>query len=61
MISVSSSISKRLGFWSVNHASMYKHYELNVFKNMKFYGEISNNWPSNILGANVYKTLDFYW
>ena len=27
--------------------------ELNVFKNIKFFSEISNNWPNNSLGTNV--------
>ena len=42
-----SSISSGLEFWSVNHISMYEILELNVFKNIKFLGEISNNWPHN--------------
>ena len=28
---------------------------------LKILGEISNNWPSNLLGTNVYNTLDFCW
>ena len=30
-----------------------------VFKNLKLLGEISNNLPNDLLGANVYKTLEF--
>ena len=28
--------------------------ELKVFKNVTFLGEIFNNWPSDLLGTNVY-------
>ena len=56
-----SSISKRLEIWSVNHTSIYKNSESNVFKNIKFSGEISNNWPKDLLGTNVCKTLEFCW
>ena len=55
-----SSISRALKFWSVNHTSIYDNSESNVFKTIKFLGEISNNWP-NLLGTNIYKTLDFCW
>ena len=41
-----SSISSGLGFWSVNQTSIYENSELNVFRNMKFFGEISSNWPT---------------
>ena len=56
-----SSISSALEFWSVNHVSLYEDYESEIFKNIKFLGEISNNWPKDLLGTNVYKTLDFCW
>ena len=52
-----SSVSSGLEFWSVNHTSIYENSEFKVFKNIKFLGEISNNWPNNLLGTNVYKTL----
>ena len=54
------SISSSLEFWSGNHTSIYENSELNVFRNIKFLGEISSNWPNN-LGINVYKTLDSCW
>ena len=43
-----SSISSCLLLWFVNHTSMYVNselnvFELNVFKDMKFVSEISNN------------------
>ena len=51
-----SSISRVLEFWSLNHTSIYKSSESNVFKNIKLCGEISNNWPNDLLGINVYKS-----
>ena len=56
-----SSISSSLKFWSVNYTSMYENSESKVLKNIKFLGEISNNWPNDLLGTNVYKTLGFCW
>ena len=53
--------SKRLGFWSVNQTLIYKNSESKVFKNIKFLGEISNNWPTDLLGTNIYKTLALCW
>ena len=58
MIFVLSSISSNLEFWSVSHTSIYKNSESNVFKKLNFLGEISNNWVSNLLGINAYKTLE---
>ena len=55
------SISSGLEFWSVNHTSIYGNPELKVFKNIKFLGEISNNWLNDIFGKNVCKTLDSCW
>ena len=52
------SISSGLEFWSVNHTSIYENSESKVFKNTKFLGEISNNWPKDLLGTNLYKTFD---
>ena len=37
-----SSIFRELEFLSVRHFSIYENSELNVFKNIKFLGEISN-------------------
>ena len=53
-----SSTSSGLEFWSVSHTLIHKNSELSVFKNIKFSGEISSNWPNNLLGINVYKTLE---
>ena len=53
-----SSISSSLEFWSINHTSLYKNSESKDFKNIKLLGEISNNWPNDVLGTNVYKTLE---
>ena len=49
-----SSISSGLELWSVNHISIYENSKSKVFKNIKFLGEISNNWPNNLSGINVY-------
>ena len=52
-----SSISNGLEFWSINHTSIYESSELKVFRNIIFFSEILNNWPNDLLGRNVYKTL----
>ena len=55
-------ISRGVGFWSVNHTSMYENSKSNfVFNNVKFSGDISSNWPNNLLETNVYKTFEFCW
>ena len=46
-----SSIASGLEFWSVNHTSICENSELKVLQ--KFLGEI--------LGTNVYKTLESFW
>ena len=44
------SITSGLKFWLVNQTSIYENSELKVFKNVKFFGEISSNWPNDLLG-----------
>ena len=56
-----SSTSSSLEFWLVNHTSIYENSELNVYKNIKFLGEISSNWPNYLLETHVYKTLESCW
>ena len=58
---VLSPISRGLKFWSVNHTSLDEISELKDFKNINLFGEISSNWPNDLLGANVYKTLESCW
>ena len=58
---VLSSISSGFEFWSLNHTSVYRNSELNVFKNIKLLDEISNNYPNDLSGTNVYKTLESCW
>ena len=41
-MSILSSFSSGLEFWSVNHCSIYENSEWKVFKNIKFLGEICN-------------------
>ena len=53
-----SSICSSLDCLSAKHTSTYKNSELNIFKNIKFLVEIRNNWPNDLLGTNVYKTLE---
>ena len=50
-----SSISRGLEFRSVTQTSIS---ELKVFKDIKLFGEISSNLPNDLLGTNVYKTLE---
>ena len=54
-----SSISSGLEFWSENQTYI-KIANQKLFKNIKFIGEISNNWLNDLLEANVYKTLESY-
>ena len=54
-----SSISSGLEFWSENQTYI-KIANQKLFKNIKFIGEISNNWSYDLLEANVYKTLESY-
>ena len=57
-----STISSGLISWSVNHTSIYKNSESKVYKKIKFWDEISNNWLKDLLGTNVYnKTFEYYW
>ena len=56
-----SSISSGTEFRSGNHTSIYEHSESKIFKNIKFLGEVSNNWPDDLLGTNMYKTLESCW
>ena len=56
-----SSISRGLEFWSVSHNSIHKNSEWKVIKNIKFLGEISNNWPNDLSGTNVYNSLESWW
>ena len=34
---------------------------LRFLKNVKLLGEIDSNWPNDLLGINVYKTLESCW
>ena len=55
------SISSDLEFLLVNHTSIYENSELKVFKYINFLDEIPNNWPNDLLGTNVQKTLESCW
>ena len=55
------SIPSGLKLWPVKHISIYENSELKVFKNIKVLGEISNNWPRDLLETNVYKNRESCW
>ena len=56
-----SSISRGLEVWSVNHPSTYENSEWNAFKSIKYLTiGISDNLPSDLLGTNIYKALEFH-
>ena len=54
-------ISSGLEIWLVNHTSLFENSESKIFKNMTFSGEISDNWPNDLLGTNVYNSLESCW
>ena len=54
-------ISRGLEVWFVNYTWIYESSDSKLFENIKFSGEISNDWPNDLLGKNVYRALDFYW
>ena len=56
-----SSTSSGLEFWLVNHTSTYENPESKVFRNMKFWGGISNSWPKDLFGINVNNSLESCW
>ena len=56
-----SSICIDFEIWIVKHISIDENSELKVFKNIYFFGEVSSNWPNDLLPTNVYKTLKFCW
>ena len=58
MFFIWSSISSCLEFWSVNHTWIYENSESQVFENIKFLGEISNDWENKLLEINVYQPLE---
>ena len=53
-----SSISSSLEFWSVNLTWIYENSESQVFENIKFLGEISNDWANELLEINIYQPLE---
>ena len=60
-MSILSSISSGLEFWSGNHTSMNEKPESKDLKNIKFVCEISNNRENDLLGKSLYKTLESCW
>ena len=50
-----------LKIWVVNNTSMYENSKWNVFRYIKFLGEISNNWLKILFGGSLHKTLEFCW
>ena len=56
-----SSISSDLEIWLANRTSIYENSELKFFLKTKCSVEISNNWPDELLGTNVYKCIQDFW
>ena len=48
-----STIFSSFEFWWVNHTSIHENSESKAFKNIKLFGEISNNWPNDLLEINI--------
>ena len=46
-------ISSGFEFWSVYHTSIYKNSELKVFKSIKIFVQLSNNWPNDLFLTNL--------
>ena len=61
MMFILSSTPGGLEFWSVNHTSIYGNSESKVFEKKKLLCEICNNWPIDLLGIDVYETLESCW
>ena len=55
-----SSISSCVEFWSVSYTSVYENSESKVLK-IYFLGEMSTNWPHDLLEINVYEIVESYW
>ena len=55
-----SSISSVLEFWFVNHTSIGENPESNIFKDIKFSGELYNNWPKDGDGT-WHKCMQYSW
>ena len=51
-------IFRGIEFWSVSHTSIYENFEFKSLKEIKFLGDISNALPNDLLGTNVYQTLE---
>ena len=53
-----SSTCSGLQFWSVNHTLLDENFDLKVFKNIKFLGEIFDNWTKDLSGK---KSIQDFW
>ena len=53
--------SSGLELWSGKHTSIYENFKFKAFKDIKFFGEIINNWRDDLLGTNVCMTLESCW
>ena len=42
----------------LSHISIYENSRLKAFKHIKFFDETSYNWPNDLLGKSVCKTLE---
>ena len=53
-----SSTCSGLQLWSVNHTLLDENFDLKVFKNIKFLGEIFDNWTKDLSGK---KSIQDFW
>ena len=60
MLFILSSISSCSEFGSVNHTLIYENSECDIFKNIKFLREISDNSRNDLLRTNVHKSLESF-
>ena len=60
-IFILSSISSSWELWSVNLTLIHENSELKIFKNIKLLAKIWNNGTIDLLGTNLYKTLELCW
>ena len=56
-----SSVSNCLNVLPLDHTLDYENCQLKLFKNIKYWGKISNNYSNELFVTNVYKNFESYW